>query len=408
MSAIRSMTSRGSKLLIILVALTLLAACSGGSRDNGAKTASSTDAGSAVATAAKSVVDKYATAPTSWSGPTSSPKPQPGKKLAIVSSGLQSEGSARPTRAAKEAAEKIGWKPTVYDGANEQLKTLAAVNAAVDAKSDAIILVLIDPSTIGAAVKRALDAKIAVATVGVPPFIGGADKRARDAKWDAIPDVSWDLYEQGKVLASYIVWQSNGKAEVYVIDVPDFPGITLGQTQGGLDVFNDKSKCPDCVVHKTSIAVSEFFGQTGPSAVAAVQANPGINWLYLLDAGLEVEINALSTANLLGDRKGGGFDCNAHNLDFIKTGRGQVVCIAESSQWAAWGAVDAVNRIMQGQKPVTAGYPQGAAGPGENYSLPILVIDKNNVGQLTKQDLADGWQGGLDFRGEYLKLWGVQ
>ncbi len=408
MDSIRTKTRWRALVPAAFVALTLTvtAGCSGGTSGNGSSTNSSQPS-SAVALAAKAVVDQHYAAPTAWPGPASSSKPQAGKTLAIVSSGLQSEGSARPTRAAKEAAEKIGWKATIYDGQNQQLKDLAAVNAAVDAKSDAIILVLIDPGTIGSAVQRALDAHIAVATVGVPVFLGGKDKRVRDTKWDSIPDLSWDLYQQGNVLANYMIWKSDGKANVYVTDVPDFPGITLGQTQGGLDVFNDKAKCPNCVITKTAISVSEFFNQTGPAAVAAVQAHPDINWLYLLDAGLEVEINALATANLLGKIQGGGFDCNAHNLDFIKNGHGQVVCIAESSQWAAWAAVDAVNRMMQGQQPVSAGYPDGAAGPGPNYTLPILVVDKTNVDKLTQQDLADGWQGGLDFRSQYLKLWGV-
>ena len=86
------------------------------------------------------------------------------------------------------AAKLLGWKAVVYDGHNEQLKDLAAVNAAVDAKSSAIILVLIDPSTIGAAVQRALNAHIPVATVGVPVFLHG--KRVRAAQWDSIPSRS--------------------------------------------------------------------------------------------------------------------------------------------------------------------------------------------------------------------------
>jgi ribose transport system substrate-binding protein len=385
----------------------VLAACADDNSDSASSGSTASSSGSSDAVkAAQTEVEKYYTSPKDWPGPTSAPKPLPGKTLAVVSSGLQSEGSARPTRAAKEAAEKIGWKATIYDGANQQLKTQAAVNAAVDAKSDAIILVLIDPSTIGDAVQRALDAKIPVATVGVPAFLGG--KPARDEKWASIPDASWDLYQQGGVLANYMIWKSNGKVNVFVTDVPDFPGITLGQTQGGLDVFNDKTKCPDCTVEKVGISVSEFFDKIGPAAVAAVQKNPDLQWLYLLDAGLEVQINALDAANLLGDIQGGGFDCNAHNLDFIKNDHGQKVCIAESSQWAAWAAVDAVNRMMQGQPPVTAGYSGDTKGPGENYTLPILVVDKSNVNTLTEQDLADGWQGGIDFRSEYLKLWGAQ
>jgi ribose transport system substrate-binding protein len=397
-------------LLLALVALAIgaasAAAATASARPSSARPDTSARTNADIVAQAKAVVDKYYTKPKSWPGPTTGPKPLKGKTLAIVSSGLQSEGSARPTYAARDAAKLLGWKAVVYDGNNEQLKDLAAVNAAVDAKSSAIILVLIDPSTIGAAVQRALNAHIPVATVGVPVFLHG--QRVRAAKWDSIPDVSWDLYQQGVVLANYMIWKANGKPHVYVEDVPDFAAISLGQTAGGLSVFNNKAKCPDCVVYKNSISVSEFFTQTGPAAVAMVQAHPDINWLYLLDAGLEVEINSLATANLLGSIQGGGFDCNPNNLNFIRQGHGQAVCIAESSQWAAWGAVDAVNRMMNHQKPVTAGYPAGTKGPGPNYTLPIFVVDKKNIGTLTKADIANGWQGGIDFRAHYRKIWGMK
>lgn len=329
-------------------------------------------------------------------------------KLAVISSGLQSAGSSRPTYAAQQAAEKIGWQVTIYNGNNEQLKDLAAVNAAVDAKSNAIILVLIDPDTIASAVQKALNAHIAVATVGVPSYIGHPGQRVRNAEFDSIPDESWDFYEQGQILGDYIVWKSDAHAVAYTVDVGDYPAIHDGQTAGVLSILQDKSKCPDCVTQEDTVSVTaNSFSQTGSLVQAAVEKNPKINWLFNYDSGLETEVNALNTAHLLGSIQGGGFDCNGDNLNFIKEGHGETVCIAESAQWAAYAAVDAVNRMMQGQKPYTAGYPAGVPDPGPNYTLPIYVVDSSNVNKLTSADLANGWQGGIDFRSYYYKIWGV-
>ena len=76
--------------------------------------------------------------PSEWKGPTTGPKPIAGKRVAIIPCGLITEGCNRPARAATEAAKTIGWVPTVLDGQADTGKQLAAINAAVDGKYDAI------------------------------------------------------------------------------------------------------------------------------------------------------------------------------------------------------------------------------------------------------------------------------
>ena len=105
--------------------------------------------------------------------------------------------------------------------------------------------------------------------------------------------------------------------------------------------------------------------------------------------------NDLIARGLQGHVLGAGFDCNAQNLALIKDGRVQTVCIADPRDWEAWATVDTANRLMQGQ-------------PAVDQSIPVRLFDKSNLADLTPEDLKEGWQGGIDYKSYYLKMWGVQ
>jgi ribose transport system substrate-binding protein len=105
--------------------------------------------------------------------------------------------------------------------------------------------------------------------------------------------------------------------------------------------------------------------------------------------------NELISRGLQGSVSGAGFDCNAQNLQLIKDDKVQRVCIADPRDWEAWATVDTANRLMQGQ-------------PAVAQTIPVRLFDKSNVDDLTPQDLKDGWQGGVDYKAHYLKMWGVQ
>ena len=50
--------------------------------------------------------------------------------------------------------QEIGWTPTVFDGQADTGKQLAAINAAVDGKYDAIIVILIDPIQVNEGIRE--------------------------------------------------------------------------------------------------------------------------------------------------------------------------------------------------------------------------------------------------------------
>ena len=185
----------GKRLLAIaaLFGLSLALACSQ------VGVAYSQDAAAAVAVAQKAA-EAALSSPSQWEGPTTGPKPIPGKRLAIITCALLTEGCNRPARAATEAAKKIGWVPTVFDGQADTGKQLAAINAAVDGKYDAIVMILIDPIQVNEGVKRAIAAKIPVVTLGQPFYT--AERKALSQ----IPDISHDWLKTGELIGDYMIW----------------------------------------------------------------------------------------------------------------------------------------------------------------------------------------------------------
>lgn len=351
-------------------------------------TAFSQDAAAAVAAAQKAAMEALAS-PSQWNGPTTGPKPLPGKRVAIVTCALITEGCNRPARAATEASKRIGWIPTVFDGQGDTGKQLAAINAAVDGKYDAIIVILIDPIQVNEGIQRAIAAKVPVVTLGQPLYSEARKKLSQ------IPDISHDWLKTGELIGDYMIWKSNGRVDALLLDNPETTVVEYGQFAGTKSKLTDPKACPDCKVTVEDFTIAQINTQPAQLAAAAVQRDPKINWVWCYDFCLANVSTDLIARGLQGNIMGAGFDCNAQNLQLIKDDKVQRVCIADPRDWEAWATVDTANRLMQGQPPV-------------DQSIPVRLFDKSNLADLTADDLKEGWQGGIDYKSHYLKTWGVQ
>jgi ribose transport system substrate-binding protein len=348
----------------------------------------SQDAAAAVAAAQKEA-EQALSAPTAWAGPTAAPKPLAGKKIAVISCAQLTEGCNRPSRAAVEAAQKLGWDATIFDGKGDVGTQLAAINAAVDSKYDGIALMIVDPVQNNEAIHRAIDAKIPVVTLAEPPYTD-----QRKALLSSVPDVSHDWLRTGKLIGDYMIWKSDGHVNALLLNDPEVTVVLYGQFAGTEGKLSDKQACPDCKVTVENFTIATLNTQPAALTAAAVQRDPTINWVWCYDFCMANVSTDLISRGLQGKIMGAGFDCNAQNLQLIRDGRVQVVCIADPRDWEAWAAVDTLNRLMNGQ-------------PAVDQNIPVRLFDKSNVDQLTDNDIKNGWQGGTDFRSQFLKIWGV-
>lgn len=375
----------------LVAALALVFAACGGDEDSdgGGGSSSGGDTSPAVQQA-QAEAEKWLSAPTEWAGPKDGPKPTPGKRVAIISCSQATEGCNRPSRSAAAAAKAMGWKPTVLDGKGEPSGQLAAANAAVDARYDAIIVILVDPSTnLAEAMTKAKAAKIPVVTLGAP---GYSEERAA---LDWIPDISHDWLATGDVLAYYMIWKSKGKVDALMLHDSSTLVVDQGQYKGSHRILTDKSKCPDCKVTVKDFTQATLTSQPAQDALATIQANPQINWIWCYDFCLQQAVQKLKSAGLGDGLQGAGFDCNAANLELMRQGTIQTVCVADPRDWEAWATVDQANRLVEGEKPA-------------DQKIPFLLVDRDTIDKLTPEDLDKGWQGGVDYQAEYKKIWGVQ
>lgn len=393
MRSTRTVWWRAAIALLVTLLAAFAVACGDDDNDSGSSgggdsTSASSGASEAVARAEASA-RRWLSAPTAWDGPTSAPRPTPGKRVAILSCSQATEGCNRPSRSAAEAARALGWEPTILDGKGEPSTQLSILNAAVDARYDAIVIILMDPTNLSEGVRKAQAAGIPMVTLGAPAY-----SRER-AALDFIPDISHDWLETGKVLADYMIWKSEGKVNALLLHDSSTLVVDQGQYKGSYETLTDPELCPDCEVTVRSFTQATLTSQPAQDALATIQANPDINWIWCYDFCLQQAVQKLQSAGLGQDLLGAGFDCNAANLELMRQGVIQTVCVADPRDWEAWATIDQLNRMVEGEEPVDQG-------------IPFLLVDRDTLDQLTPEDLEKGWQGGVDFRSEFKRLWGAQ
>lgn len=336
------------------------------------------------AAAAKVIAEAFMSGKTEWKGPETSPKPQQGKRIAVVSCCQSSEGAARPTRAMTEAGKAIGWTIDIFDGKGDPQEQNKAVNAAVDSKYDGIVLVFVDTPVVAEGVTRAIEAKIPVITLG-----------SMKNTPESIPDVSHDYLKEGEVIGNYMIWKSNGDVNALLLKNTDLYVVTNGQFKGTADVLADPAKCKDCKAEVKEWALANIDSQPASISSASIQGDPSKNWVWCFDGCMARVSRNLIASGLGQNIKGAGFDCNGENLQLIKDEQIQAVSICDPRDWEAYSIIDNMNRLIQSE-------------PVAQQEIPILLVDKDNVGVLTEQEIMGGWQGGYDFRTKYLQLWGVK
>ncbi len=335
------------------------------------------------AQAAKDSLQALMNEKATWHGPTSAPKPVTGKRVAVIACCQAAEGSSRPANAIAEAGKLLGWTVDIFDGKGDPAEQSKAFNAAIDAKYDAIALDFVDTPVVADAVKRALDAKIQLITLG--------DMKNTP---DTIPDVSHDYVGTGRAIANYMIWKSNGKINAFLLKNTDLYEIEHGQYLGTNEVLSDPSKCPDCKMTVKPWTFAVIDTQPAALAAAAVQADPSTNWVWCFDACMSRVSRSLKAAGLGENVRGAGFDCNGENNQLIRDGVIQVVCACDPREWEGYALIDNLNRMFNGQ-------------PAVAQNIPIRLFDKDNINQLTDYEFNHGWQGDYDFKTAYKKLWGL-
>lgn len=342
-------------------------------------------AGTAVANA-KAIVAKYYGAPAQWNGPTSSPPPKPNQRIAIISANQATLGTAIVATDMQAAAKVLGWQATVFDGKGDPSDQLQALESAVNSHYDGIILDIVDTRVVQEGVNAALAAHIPMITLGdlvnQPP---------------SIPDVSHDWVYAGQLAAYYMIAHSpGGKVNAVILADLEFPAVKLGEYKGIMSVLSNKKECPDCNYTVDQFQSANITTQPGSLAVAAIQRDPTINWVWCYDACMQQVSTDITASGVNTIAHGIGMNGNPPNLDLIAAkNKFQTATIANPYPFGSWATLDNLNRILNHQPTFNWG-----------KALPLRVVDTGNVNELSQTDRKIGWTGDLPYEQHFKELWG--
>ncbi|MGQ4599408.1 substrate-binding domain-containing protein [Nocardia sp. R6R-6] len=372
------------------VAMLSVAACGNSDMGNQASAAAG-DSSSGLATAEANVKALYG-GDTFKQPPATAPRPQPGKKIWVISPGQGSYGGAVWTAEAKEAGKVMGWDVTVYDGQFQTAKWLEGVQQAAAAHADGIILFTEDCPTIKAGLQQAKAAGIKV--VGA----SAADCSDYDPSQPALMDgaVEYSMggmkeYSEalGKAQADAVTVHTQGKGKIINITYDES---LQNKWQNGGFTGELKAVCPGCsIVQTVNIVSADLVGTAlrqkieqallrHPDATALVAPFDDVmttsgGAAAVKSSGRSGQIYAISTVGY------------PDAITSIREDTGLDATVGTAVAWDSWALMDNLNRLFNGQP----------------------IVNSGSGIQLVERGHGDGSTSGfvppVDFRAAYTKAW---
>ena len=306
-------------------------------------------------------------------------KPAAGKLLVGLDSGL---GSAKVlAQYWAQAAADIGWKYKDLISGSTPSAQQAAMNSAIQLNPAGILTSGIPNTTIQAQLTLAAQKGIWVnSSADTSPDSG--------AMFDTSIANPAQLAEWGKMVAAYVVVDSQGKAVVQDFQLTAFPILLDFDTAFVAAV---QQWCSTCKVTTNAVPAASLGTSALTSQVTSVVTrNPSTNWLIFDLGDLEIGVDAAVKAAGLSGLKIGGLTADTPNIAGLKAGT-ENVWTAYSLPIVAYRQVDSMARKFEGMTPLSA-------------NLPTQLITPQNVSSLVT-DSAGNYVGVADYRAEFKKLW---
>ena len=340
-------------------------------------TASSTSAGMAAAAAYQA---QFLNTPTSIGISTPlKAKPASGKLLVGLDSGL---GSAKVlAQYWAQAAADIGWKYKDLISGSTPAAQQAAMNSAIQLNPTGILTSGIPNSTIQAQLTLA-------AQKGIWVNSSADTSSPLGAMFDTSIAAPSQLAQWGKMVAAYVVTQSQGKAVVQDFQLTAFP-ILLDFDTAFVAAMHQW--CSTCKVTTNAVPAASLGTSALTSQVTSVVTrNPDTNWLIFDLGDLEIGVDAAVKAAGLTGLHIGGLTADTPNLAGLKSGA-ETVWTGYTLPIVAYRQVDSMARKFEGMPILSA-------------ALPTQLITPQNVGSLVV-DSAGNYVGVANYRADFKQLW---
>jgi len=204
--------------------------------------------------------------------------------VGIVACTLSTEYHSTVPNAAKARADELGIKTEIFDSEVKAEKQISAIENFVSKGADAIVLCVLDPKVIEAAVKEAADAGVFIIQyAGRESAVNGIGISIEDADLGCAA---------GEIAGDLIVSEKGGEATVAILDYPDLPQVVVRA--------DNIEKCLKDIAPNVNI-VGRFLGGTTENGLksmeTALQAHPDIDVVASInDAGAYGALTALEAA----------------------------------------------------------------------------------------------------------------
>jgi ribose transport system substrate-binding protein len=325
--------------------------------------------------------------------PTESPKPQPGKKIALLSCGQTVAFCKVAIAGAQDAAKAIGWTTTLIDSKGDANIAQTGLKQAIAARVDGIFVEAFDCQYIKSALEQAKAASIPVVAEESRDCnenlkgdaVGGPKLFAARVNYPQGDFVDW-LHEYGRMQAEYMMAKTDGDLNVVSFAYSDLAA-SLMVSEGFKEALKD---CPECKNTEVRFTVAEAGSSLQQKAQQALLKNPKANYVRADSDGTVLNGVYSAVEASRRDLPVMASEGSVEVMDLARDGK-DIAGIGIPVEWFGYAAIDILNRHFNGDEPAPA------EGPG------LQVWDREH-----NLPASGAFKPPIDFRAGFLKAWGVE
>tara|TARA_Y100001936_G_scaffold41688_1_gene40283 strand:- start:6909 stop:8132 length:1224 start_codon:yes stop_codon:yes gene_type:complete len=337
---------------------------------------------------AQQVVDRYSMAPNQITVTEQvSSLPESGKTVAWIACEIT---CATFNPVFQEATDALDWDLEILSVATVDNKT--AILQALDIGADFIAITGTPPATfieeITIAQERGVGIFMCFDTT-IP------DPANNNIYTNCAGEVS--AYAAGKIHANKIIVESEGNANVLMINIPDFD-ILVSQREGAKAAYAEN--CPNCTFQELAVTLDQLLTAGVPDViVSTLLIDDSINWVHIATSGMAYGIlDALDKAGLSERVKVSGVGSDAVGLADMVTGRYEFLTV-NPVLYSAWLMVDGMVRTSVGDTIPGGGHV--------NPPLPTYIVDTAEEAQRLLDTPEQDFKGPATMEDQFKALWGI-
>jgi ribose transport system substrate-binding protein len=301
------------------------------------------------------------------------------KTIIFVASDLKNSGVLGVVKGYEEAAQAIGWKTRVLDGAGSVPSQSSALKQAIALQPDGIVIGGFTPNTMIHSLKQAHDLGIKLISWHATPTPGPM------AEYYIANNITSSADDVAKVSAMYAIANSDGKANVVIL-TDGLYSIAVHKANVMKEYIE---KCTGCSVLSYEDTPLANTSTRVPQLTYSLVQKHGDKYNYTLAIN-DLYFDYMSPAlRSLGRKKGEGpynisaGDGSQSAFERIRNGDFQSATVAEPLNLHGWQTIDEFNRLFN-DKPISG------------YVTPAHLVTAENIheagGDQNMYDPANGYR----------------